>query len=402
MDRSQHSDGKKPGQQATRVSADPGSGRIREKIKVVGVGGGGSNALNHIIRCGAAKSSEIEFIALNTDQAHLNTIEAENKLLLGKNLTNGLGAGSNPEVGKKSAMESIEDIRKMVSDSDMVFLTAGMGGGTGTGATPLVAEAARSTGALVVAVVTKPFSFEGRVRGKQAESGVEELISQVDALITIPNDRLLEMAGDDTTCDEAYALADDVLRQAVQGVTDLILKPGLVNVDFADVRAVLKNAGTAVMGIGEAEGEGRAERAAEDALRCPLVGVDIRKARGVLFNVAGGRDLTIKDVKRVSDVIQQHSDMDAATIIWGQVQDDSLEGKIRVTVIISGFDGSLMSSPAAGYGNAATEPVGTKRVPLTETEIRSRDNAPRIIQDDSVFSIRRISAASRRIEPGKR
>ncbi|MGB4301205.1 MAG: cell division protein FtsZ, partial [Acetomicrobium sp.] len=264
--------------------------KYKEIIKVVGVGGGGNNALNHIISNGL---KGVEFIAANTDIAHLNQNLADVKIILGEQLTRGLGAGSDPEIGFKAAKESIDIIKEVLQGADMVFLTAGMGGGTGTGASPVIAEVAKEVGALVVAVVTKPFIFEGRRRIDQALEGIKNLQGKVDALIVIPNDKLLEISDKKVPLLDSFKLADEVLRQAVQGVTDLILRPGLINVDFADVRAVMSNAGSAIMGIGEATGEDRAIVAAKAAINSPLMETPMQGAKGILFNVTGGNNVGI-------------------------------------------------------------------------------------------------------------
>ncbi|HCA41387.1 MAG TPA: cell division protein FtsZ [Aminobacterium sp.] len=305
----------------------------RENIKVIGVGGGGGNALNHIIRSGI---NGVEFIAANTDMASLGLSETKARIILGKELTRGLGAGADPEVGANSAKESIEEIRQLVTGADMVFLTAGMGGGTGTGATPVIAEVAKESGALVVAVVTNPFSFEGKRRKNQAAQGIVTLKEKVDALLVVENDRLLEIADKKTGLTEAFQLADEVLRQAVQGVTDLILRPSLINVDFADVRTVMKNAGSAIMGIGEGHGDSRAEMAAKAAINSPLMATPMDGAKGILFNITGGSDIGIHEIQQAAEVIKGKADEDA-TVIWGHTIDDSMEDKMRITVIATGF-----------------------------------------------------------------
>lgn len=336
--------------------------QYREVIKVVGVGGGGNNALNHIIRSGIAG---VEFIAANTDMAHLERSEAESKIALGTELTRGLGAGANPDVGFKAAKESLDELKSFLQGADMVFLTAGMGGGTGTGATPVIAEAAKECGALVVAVVTRPFAFEGRKRTTHASQGIQNLKEKVDALIVIPNDRLLQIADKNTPLSEAFKLADEVLRQAVQGVTDLILRPGLVNVDFADVRAVMSNAGSAIMGIGEAHGDGRASMAARIAINSPLMENPMNGAKGILFNVTGGPNLGIVEVQEAAQVITEAADEDA-TIIWGHVLDPEMEETIQITVIATGF------SPSGTSGITQGKTVRTKgRIELEESEVRS-------------------------------
>ena len=272
----------------------------REVIKVIGVGGAGNNALNHIIRGGV---TGVEFIAANTDIAHLELSEASCRIILGKELTKGLGAGSDPEVGCKSAMESREELRSVVEGADMVFVAAGMGGGTGTGAAPVIAGIAKEAGALVVAVVTLPFTFEGRRRIRQANMGIEQLRDKVDALIVIPNDRLLNVTDKKTSVNDAFKMADGVLHQAVQGVTDLIKRPGLVNVDFADVKTIMSNAGTAIMGIGEGYGEKRAATAAYNAINSPLMDCRMSGAKGILFNITGGASV---DERREGHPLQYH------------------------------------------------------------------------------------------------
>ncbi len=315
----------------------------REVIKVVGVGGGGNNALNHIIRNGVGG---VEFISANTDVAHMEMSEAHARIVLGRELTRGLGAGANPEIGLKAAQESREEIRAVLEGADMVFLTAGMGGGPGTGATPVIASVAKETGALVVAVVTRPFLFEGKRRIQQAQLGIERLREQVDALIVIPNDRLLELTEKKTSLAEAFKLADEVLRQAVEGVTSLILRPGLVNVDFADLRTVMSNAGSAIMGIGEGHGENRATVAARNAIQSPLMENPMAGAKGVLFNVTGGANVGIHEIQEAARVINEAADEDA-TLIWGHVLEPGMEDRIQIIVIATGFSESAKASPAA-------------------------------------------------------
>lgn len=306
----------------------------REVIRVVGVGGGGNNALNHIVRGGVVG---VDFVAANTDLAHLELSEASLKITLGRELTRGLGAGSDPAVGQKAALESREEIRAALEGSDMVFLAAGMGGGTGTGASPVIANIAKETGALVVAVVTRPFQFEGKRRLNHASEGIEKLREQVDALIVIPNDRLLSIADKRTALSDAFKLADNVLHQAVQGVTDLILRPGLVNVDFADVRTIMSNAGSAIMGIGEGYGENRVATAAHNAINSPLMETPMIGAKGVLFNVSGGANIGIHEVEEAAEIINSASDEDAS-IIWGHVYDPDMDDSVKITVIATGFD----------------------------------------------------------------
>ena len=313
---------------------DKSSTLTREVIKVIGVGGAGNNALNHIIRGGVLG---VEFIAANTDMAHLELSEASTQMILGKELTKGLGAGSDPEIGCKSALESREEIRASVEGADMVFIAAGMGGGTGTGAAPVIASIAKESGALVVAVVTLPFTFEGKRRVLQASNGVKELKGNVDALIVIPNDKLLSRTDNKTTINDAFKLADGVLHQAVQGVTDLILRPGLVNVDFADVKTIMSNAGSAIMGIGEGYGEKRAATAAYNAINNPLMDTKISGAKGILFNITGGANVGIHEIDVATRIITEAAD-EEAFIIWGHVFDPDMDDSIQITVIAAGFD----------------------------------------------------------------
>lgn len=313
----------------------------REVIKVVGVGGAGNNALNHIIRGGV---KGVEFIAANTDMAHLELSEAPTQMILGKELTKGLGAGSDPDIGCKSAMESREEIRASVEGSDMVFIAAGMGGGTGTGAAPVIASISKEAGALVVAVVTLPFTFEGKKRVMQANLGIKQLKNNVDALIVIPNDKLLSRTDNKTTINDAFKLADGVLHQAVQGVTDLILRPGLVNVDFADVKTIMSNAGSAIMGIGEGYGEKRAATAAYNAINNPLMDTRISGAKGILFNITGGANVGIHEIDLATRIITEAADEDAF-IIWGHVFDPDMDDAIQITVIAAGFDDITEEQP---------------------------------------------------------
>ncbi len=305
-------------------------------IKVVGIGGGGTNAVNRMIDCGV---SGIDFLAMNTDLQVLHTAAASEKLQLGEDLTRGLGAGGDPEVGRSSAEESKQEIKRVLEGSDMVFITAGMGGGTGTGAAPVVAEVARELGALTVGVVTKPFSFEGPRRCRSAEEGIEALRGKVDTIIVIPNDRLLNVTEKKATLMEAFRMADDVLRQGVQGISDIITIPGMINVDFADVKTVVANAGSALMGIGYATGENRAIEAAQAAINSPLLETTIDGARGVLLNITGGTDLTLGEVYEAADVIFKATDERDANIIFGTVIDERFDGSVQVTVLATGFEG---------------------------------------------------------------
>lgn len=327
-------------------------------IKVIGVGGGGSNAVNRMIAAGV---QAVEFYALNTDCQALNASLASQCIPLGSELTRGLGAGANPEVGEKAAEESRKEIQKALQGADMVFVTAGMGGGTGTGAAPVVAECAKEMGALTIGVVTKPFSFEGRRRMMQAEQGILKLQEKVDALITIPNDRLLQVIDKRTPMVEAFKIADDVLRQGIQGISDLIKMPALINLDFADVRAIMENRGTALMGIGYAKGEeqsGAAVAAAEAAIKSPLLEASIDGARGVLINVIGGPNLTLFDVNEAANIIHNAADPEAM-IIFGAMIDDTMGDEVRVIVIATGFEGNPTSSTYAGRKPVATRPAPT-------------------------------------------
>ena len=304
------------------------------EIKVVGVGGGGVNAVNRMIE---ADLRGVEFIAVNTDAQALLMSDADVKLDVGRDLTRGLGAGADPAIGRKAAEDHESEIREALDGSDMVFVTAGEGGGTGTGAAPVVARLAKSIGALTIGVVTRPFSFEGRRRSAQAEDGVQALREEVDTLIVIPNDRLLEIADDNLTVLEAYHLADEVLRNGVKGISDLITIPGLVNLDFADVKAIMKDAGTALMGIGEATGDDRAMRAAEAAISSPLLEASIDGAHGVLLSFQSGENFSLTEMNNASKLVQEAADP-SANIIFGHIIDDSLGDLVRVTVIAAGFD----------------------------------------------------------------
>lgn len=305
-------------------------------IKVVGIGGGGTNAVNRMIECGLGG---VSFVAMNTDLQVLNNTVAEHKLQLGDSLTKGLGVGGDPELGRNAAEESKQDIKRSLEGADMVFVTAGMGGGTGTGAAPIVAEIARELGALTVGVVTKPFSFEGPRRARAADEGIEALRDKIDTIVVIPNDRLLDVTEKKSTLLEAFRFADDILRQGVQGISDIITIPGYINVDFADVKAVMADAGSALMGIGMATGENRAVEAAQAAIASPLLETSIDGARGVLLNITGGTDLTLSEVYEAAEVIFKATDENEANIIFGTVISDRFDGGVQVTVIATGFDG---------------------------------------------------------------
>jgi len=328
------------------------------KIKVVGIGGGGNNAVSSMITTGKIKG--VEFVAVNTDSQALLNNPAGVKLQIGENLTKGLGSGADPEIGHQAAEESREKIKELLVDTDMVFITAGMGGGTGSGGAPLVAELAKEAGALTVAVVTKPFAFEGIRRMSVADDALEELKEKVDTLIVIPNQKLLDVVDKKMTLQEAFRVADSVLGQGVQGISDLITVPGLINVDFADVRAIMTDAGTALMGVGMGTGENRAQMAARTAISSPLLEVKIDGARGILFNITGGPDLTMSEVSEAAEMISQHADPDA-NIIFGATIDEAMGDQIKISVIATGFD-SIRS------GFAALQQAGaTARIQYDET-----------------------------------
>ena len=305
------------------------------KIKVIGVGGGGMNAVNRMIDAGV---SGVDFIAMNTDTQVLGLGDAKNKLQLGGSLTRGLGAGGNPDVGRASAEESRPEIRRLLEGADMVFIAAGIGGGTGTGAAPVIAELSKELGALTVAVVTRPFTFEGPRRGNVAEVGVRDLRDRVDTLIIIPNDRLLSVVEKRATLTDAFQVADDVVRQGVQGISDIITIHGMINVDFADVKTIMENQGTALMGIGQGCGEQKAIHAAELACASPLLETTIDGARGVLINITGGPDLTLTEVYEAADIIYKACDAENVNVIFGTVIDQSLTNEVRITVLATGFD----------------------------------------------------------------
>lgn len=304
------------------------------RIKVIGVGGSGKNTLNHMVN---SKVRGVDFIAVNTDAQDLHNSLAKKKIHIGKNLTRGLGTGMDPELGKKAVDETKEEIQESIKGSDMVFIACGMGGGTGTGAAPIISKIAREGGCLTVGIVTKPFSFEGIQRMRIAETGLDELREAVDALIVIPNDRLLSTVGKETTAKGAFAMCDNILKQAVEGISDLITTPGIINIDFADIKAILQDAGPALMGIGQANGEGRAVEAARLAINSPLLEVSIAGAKGVLFSISGGDDLTMFEIQEAAKVITESVDPNAK-IIFGTVRDEKLKkNEIKITVIASGF-----------------------------------------------------------------
>lgn len=337
-------------------------------IKVVGVGGAGNNAVNRMIEAGV---EGIEFIAINTDAQALFTSKAPTRINIGRATTRGLGAGANPEIGKKSAEESSEEIKNALAGADMVFVTCGLGGGTGTGAAPVVAEQAKSIGALVVGVVTKPFAFEGQRRGTVAYEGFNNLRDKVDTLITIPNDKILTIIDKKTPLMEAFSVADEILTQGVQGVSDLITRPGLINVDFADVRSVMENAGSALMGIGYGSGENRAIDAARAAIESPLLELSIDGAKGLLLNITGGNDLSMFEVDEASRMITESCDPNA-NIIFGTSIDDAYTGEIKITVIATGFseetNAQLANNSRGGFGQSR---IFTNTSTPSQTEVSS-------------------------------
>lgn len=325
------------------------------RIKVCGVGGGGASAVERMIK---SKVQGIEFVTINTDAQSLHHSKAQTKIHIGQSLTRGLGAGADPVIGRKAAEESEKEIREALKGTEMVFITAGEGGGTGTGAAPLIASIARESGALVVGIVTKPFTFEGERRSSQAEKGIEELKDHVDTLITIPNDRLLDMIDRKTSLLDAFKVVDDVLQQGVQGISDLITVHGLINLDFADIKSIMQDAGSALMGIGQAKGENRALEAAKQAIDSPLLEVNIEGAKGVLFNITGGRNMSMHEIDEAAKLITEAVDP-GANIIFGAVLDESMEDNIKITVVATGFEGGRqVSRPAFG------------RTPEVETEVR--------------------------------
>lgn len=324
------------------------------RIKVIGVGGGGTNAINHMID---AKIEGVEFIAVNTDTQDLHHSAASKKIHIGKNLTKGLGSGMNPEVGEAAAEETKAEIQEAINGADMVFVAAGMGGGTGTGASPIVARTAKEQGILTIGVVTKPFGFEGEQRRRIAEAGLEALEKEVDALITIPNDQLLSIAGDDMSFKDAFNISDDILKQAVEGISELITTPGIINIDYADIQTTLSNAGAAFMGIGKASGENRGKEAAVEAINSPLLDMAIDGAKGVLFAISGGDDLTMREVNEIASTITQSIDS-SARVIFGTIRDSKLKnGEIKVTVIATGFDTIIQKKPTLNHFKKEEETV---------------------------------------------
>ena len=340
-------------------------------IKVIGVGGGGSNAVNRMVEAGI---HGVEFIAMNTDIQVLDTSNADKKISLGVNMTKGLGAGGDPEVGKASAEETKNDIRKALEGADMVFITAGMGGGTGTGAAPVIADLAREIGAVTVAIITKPFGFEGARRSRMADSGVTSLIGRVDTLISIPNDRLLDVAEKKTTLIDAFRMADDVLRQGVQGISDIITIPGQINVDFADVKAVMQNAGPALMGIGYGAGDNGLMQAASQAVASPLLEQRIDGARGLLVNVTSGENLTLAEVNEAMRYISSMADEDEANIFFGTVIDPTMGDEVRITVLATGF--GEYSTPTRSQSAPRPEPKQVTVDPEAAIDTPSEPSRP--------------------------
>jgi len=365
------------GHDPIRILLDEDPPKLGAKIKVIGVGGGGGNAVNRMVKAGFG---DVEFIVANTDAQALDQNAAPVKVQIGKQLTKGLGAGADPNVGRAAALEDTERILEVLAGADLVFVTTGLGGGTGTGAAPVIASLANQMGALTVAVVTRPFKFEGRKRAMQAEVGMRELGDSVDTMIIIPNERLLATVAKSTSMSEAFATADDVLRQAIQGISDLILVPGLINLDFADVKTIMSRMGMAIMGTGIATGEGRAKVAATAAISSPLLeDASVQGARGVIINVTGGSDLTLAEVSEASDIIYSAAHEDA-NIIFGAVVDPKMEGQVKITVIATGFDlNRSMASPAAQATKVTPVDLSAYTTARTQSEDRMVVNgSPRI------------------------
>ncbi len=334
------------------------------KIKVVGVGGGGNSAVNRMLQ---DRIRGVEFVAVNTDAQALHHCQAPVKLHIGQNTTRGLGAGMDPDVGRKAAEENHEEIRQILEGSDMVFITCGLGGGTGTGASPVVAEIARELGALVVAVVTKPFTFEGPVRKALADQGYDELSSRVDTIITIPNDRILQIIDKKTSLLDAFIVVDDILKQGVKGISELITVPGLINVDFADVKAIMRDTGSALMGIGRATGENRAVEAAKNAINSPLLELSIEGAKGILFTITAGRDLTMFEVNEAAQVITGTADVNAK-VIFGAVVDEELGDEVKVTVVATGFDAKARQRAKEKEMEKTLQAVASAPAPLKQKQ----------------------------------
>lgn len=359
------------------------------QIKVIGAGGGGNNAVNRMVE---AQLKGVEFIAVNTDKQALYTSKAEYKIQIGEKLTRGLGAGANPEVGKRAAEESKDEIVKVLQGADMVFVTAGMGGGTGTGAAPVIAQLAKEMGILTVGVVTKPFAFEGKVRMKNAEAGIAELKSKVDTLITIPNDRLLQIVQKNTSMLEAFSVADDVLKQGIQSISDLIAVPGLINLDFADVTSIMKEKGLAHMGIGSATGENRSVEAARKAIESPLLETSIRGAKGVLLNITGGSNLGLFEINEASTLVQESCDAEANIIFGASIRED-LGDEIMITVIATGFDDgqdmklNFDNKPKVSERPSLNSAINQNVAPEVKEEVAITREEPKrasIVEDDDM------------------
>ncbi len=361
------------------------------RIMVIGVGGGGCNAVDRMIAEGV---QGVDFVAVNTDAQHLAKSLAPSRVRIGEKVTRGLGSGGNPEIGRKAAEESQQELRETLKGADMVFITAGMGGGTGTGAAPVIARLAREEGALTIGVVTRPFSFEGARRAKVAEEGIANLREAVDTLIVIPNDRLLDIVDQRMTLQDAFRAADDVLRQGVQGISELITVPGLINLDFADVRAIMSEGGAALMAVGEASGDDRARKAAEAAISSKLLDVTIEGARGILLNITGGKDLSLHEVYEASQIIRSVAHPEV-NLIFGAVIDESMEGRMRITVVATGFDGQRPrpssrreqrarpghSVPRRTAAEAPSRPAPAEPVPETD---ELREDWTQLLEDDEV------------------
>ena len=344
------------------------------RIKVLGVGGSGGNAVNHMI---TSKVKGVDFIAINTDSQDLHRSLAKKRINIGKNLTRGLGTGMNPDLGRRAVEETKEDVQEAVKGADMVFVTCGLGGGTGSGASSVVARTSKELGCLTVAVVTKPFYFEGRQRSRIADACLEDLRKEVDAIIVIPNDRLLSAIGKDTTVKNAFNMCDEILRQAVEGISDLITTPGLINIDFADIRTVMENAGSALMGIGKASGENRAIEAAKAAINSPLLDVSIAGAKGVLFSIAGGEDLTMFEIQDAAKVITESIDPEAK-IIFGTVKDEKLKkNEIKITVIATGFPESILPE---------NKPSSSQNINATPTESSISNMVRKVQEKGKIFN----------------
>ena len=358
------------------------------RIKVIGVGGSGQNAIHRMMETGIRG---VEFVAINTDAQALHNSQADQKIHIGKTITRGLGAGMNPDIGRAAAEESKEEILDVIRNADMVFITCGMGGGTGTGAAPVVAELAKKTGILTVAVVTKPFAFEGAKRMEIAQKGMEQLRHHVDTIIAIPNDRILQIIDKKTSLLDAFKTVDDVLRQGVAGISDLITTPGMINVDFADVRSIMQNAGSALMGIGRGTGENRAIDAARAAIDSPLLDMNIDGAKGVLFNVTGGKDLGMFEVDEAAKFITKSVDSDAR-IIFGAVIDEELDEEVKITVIATGFDNELRRAEPARHTEveapaAAEQPVAEKKPAYVRPPAEPERVMPQVSEDQDELEI---------------